>query len=86
MCKGENVFKSFASGKGLDQLPMTKGLKFRVLSFIFNQVTGPSVKDPSVIVDDLLTPCSPDDPGAIEMNWTRITEDKLYLQKISMVS
>ncbi|KAK0085704.1 hypothetical protein PV325_004587 [Microctonus aethiopoides] len=50
----------------------------------FKRVTGPSPKDPSVIVDDLLTPCSPGDPEAIEMSWTQVESDKLYDPPVTM--
>jgi len=43
----------------------------------FRKVRGPSREDPNVIVDDLLTPCSPGAPGAIEMNWTTVDGNKL---------
>lgn len=52
----------------------------------FKRVRGPSPKDPSVIVDDLLTPCSPGDPAAIEMNWMEVDGDKLYEPPVTMVS
>jgi vacuolar protein-sorting-associated protein 4 len=39
-----------------------------------------------VIVDDLLTPCSPGDPGAIEMSWMEVDGDKLYEPPVTMVS
>ena len=51
----------------------------------FKKVTGPSPKDPNVIVDDLLTPCSPGDPAAIEMNWMDVPGDKLYEPPVNMV-
>jgi len=38
----------------------------------FKRVTGPSRDNPSVIVYDLLTPCSPGDPDAAEMSWTAV--------------
>ncbi|CAL1538501.1 unnamed protein product, partial [Lymnaea stagnalis] len=41
------------------------------------QVKGPCRNDPSVTVDDLLTPCSPGAPGAIEMSWKDVPSDKL---------
>ncbi|KAK6627586.1 Vacuolar protein sorting-associated protein 4 [Polyplax serrata] len=44
----------------------------------FVRVRGPSPVDPSVIVDDLLSPCSPGVKGAIEMNWMDVPGDKLY--------
>ncbi|XP_066289029.1 vacuolar protein sorting-associated protein 4-like isoform X1 [Branchiostoma lanceolatum] len=43
----------------------------------FRKVRGPSRDDPQVIVDDLLTPCSPGSPGAVEMAWTDVPSDKL---------
>jgi len=51
----------------------------------FKRVRGPSPKDPSIIVDDLLTPCSPGDPAAIEMNWMEVEGDKLYEPPVTMV-
>lgn len=52
----------------------------------FKRVRGPSPKDPSIIVDDLLTPCSPGDPAAIEMNWMEVEGDKLYEPPVTMVN
>jgi len=49
------------------------------------KVRGPSPLDRSVIVDDLLTPCSPGDPGAVEMNWMNVPGDKLLEPVITMV-
>jgi len=49
----------------------------------FKKTTGPSRNDPSVIVDDLLEPCSPGDEGAIEMTWENIDPNKLSILKIS---
>ncbi|KAJ8964086.1 hypothetical protein NQ314_005140 [Rhamnusium bicolor] len=43
----------------------------------FKRVRGPCPKDPNLIVDDLLTPCSPGDPGAIEMSWMEVDGEKL---------
>ena len=43
----------------------------------FKRVRGPSRNDANVIVDDLLTPCSPGDAGAIEMSWMDVDGDKL---------
>ena len=43
----------------------------------FKRVRGSSRKDPEVIVDDLLAPCSPGDAGAMEMNWKDVDSDKL---------
>lgn len=50
----------------------------------FKKVRGPSPKDPSVIVDDLLTPCSPGDPDAIEMSWMEVDGDKLFIPPVTM--
>ncbi|XP_029055477.1 vacuolar protein sorting 4 [Osmia lignaria lignaria] len=50
----------------------------------FKRVRGPSPKDPSIIVDDLLTPCSPGDPAAIEMSWMEVEGDKLYEPPVTM--
>ena len=51
----------------------------------FKKVRGPSRKDPKIIYDDLLTPCSPGDPNAIEMTWVNIDGDKLLEPLISKV-
>ncbi|KAH0535634.1 vacuolar protein sorting-associated protein 4 [Cotesia glomerata] len=50
----------------------------------FKHVRGPSPKDRNVIVDDLLTPCSPGDPDAIEMNWLEVESDKLCEPLVTM--
>ncbi|KAF7989948.1 hypothetical protein HCN44_008622 [Aphidius gifuensis] len=50
----------------------------------FKRVSGPSPKDASIIVSDLLTPCSPGDPGAMEMNWMDVEGDKLYEPPVTM--
>uniref|UniRef100_A0A8C9Z4N2 vesicle-fusing ATPase n=1 Tax=Sander lucioperca TaxID=283035 RepID=A0A8C9Z4N2_SANLU len=43
----------------------------------FKKVRGPSRSNNQLMVDDLLTPCSPGDPGAIEMTWMDVPTDKL---------
>lgn len=50
------------------------------------QVRGPSRTNPSMTVDDLLTPCSPGDTGAIEMTWMEVAGDKLLEPVVCMVS
>ncbi|KAF4089500.1 hypothetical protein AMELA_G00067110 [Ameiurus melas] len=50
----------------------------------FKQVRGQSRADPNVIIDDLLTPCSPGDPQAIEMTWLEVPGDKLLEPVVSM--
>jgi vacuolar protein-sorting-associated protein 4 len=51
----------------------------------FKKVRGPHPQDKSLIIDDLLTPCSPGDPGAIEMSWTDVPGDKLFEPHITMM-
>lgn len=50
----------------------------------FKKVSGPSPTDPSVIADDLLTPCGPREPGAIEMTWMDVPSDKLLEPKVTL--
>ncbi|KAI3374933.1 hypothetical protein L3Q82_021457 [Scortum barcoo] len=52
----------------------------------FKRVRGPSRTDPDAIVDDLLTPCSPGDPNAIEMTWMEVPGEKLLEPIVSMGS
>lgn len=46
---------------------------------------GPSPLDKSVIMDDLVTPCSPGDAGAFEMTWMDVPGDKLFEPPVTMV-
>ncbi|XP_021373770.1 vacuolar protein sorting-associated protein 4A-like isoform X2 [Mizuhopecten yessoensis] len=50
----------------------------------FRRVRGPSRSDPNVIVDDLLTPCSPGAPGAFEMSWMDVPGEKLLEPIVSL--
>ena len=50
----------------------------------FKKVSGPSPIDPSVTVEDLLTPCGPRDPGAMEMTWMEVPGDKLLEPKVAL--
>eukprot|EP00128_Syssomonas_multiformis_P003013 Colp12_sorted_trinity150504_noHs@28866 len=50
----------------------------------FKRVSGRSPTNPDVIANDLLTPCSPGDPAAIEMNWAQVDGDKLLEPLLSM--
>lgn len=43
----------------------------------FKRVRGKTFNNPDVVVDDLLTPCSPGDPNAIAMTWVDVPGDKL---------
>lgn len=50
----------------------------------FKKLTGPSPVNPEITCNDLLTPCSPGDPGAIEMSWVEVPGDKLYEPRVGM--
>ncbi|XP_069814214.1 vacuolar protein sorting-associated protein 4B [Dendropsophus ebraccatus] len=50
----------------------------------FKKVQGKSPLDPNVICNDLLTPCSPGDPNAIEMTWMDVPGNKLLEPVVSM--
>lgn len=50
--------------------------KFRSATH-FKKVSGRSPADKNVIIHDLLTPCSPGEPGAMEMSWEKVPTDKL---------
>uniref|UniRef100_A0A914DWK8 vesicle-fusing ATPase n=2 Tax=Acrobeloides nanus TaxID=290746 RepID=A0A914DWK8_9BILA len=50
----------------------------------FKRVAGPSPQNPNEFVHDLLTPCSPGDPGAIPMSWLDVPSDKLAEPVMSM--
>lgn len=50
----------------------------------FKRVRGPSPLDKNLIVDDLLTPCSPGDAGAFEMSWMDVEGDKLFEPPVTM--
>ncbi|XP_077568042.1 vacuolar protein sorting-associated protein 4A isoform X5 [Stigmatopora nigra] len=43
----------------------------------FKKISGPSRGNNNLMVDDLLTPCSPGDPAAREMTWMNVPSDKL---------
>ncbi|XP_056133522.1 vacuolar protein sorting-associated protein 4B-like [Lampris incognitus] len=50
----------------------------------FKKVRGSLWNSPDVVVEDLLTPCSPGDPNAIEMNWMEVPGDKLLEPVVCM--
>lgn len=50
----------------------------------FKKCSGPSLADKNKIADDLLTPCPPGDPQAIEMSWLGVPSDKLMEPKVDM--
>lgn len=54
--------------------------------FCFLKVQGPSRTDPNLVINDLLTPCSPGDPNAVEMTWMEVPGEKLLEPVVSMVS
>lgn len=51
----------------------------------FKRVSGPSRTNPDQMVNDLLTPCSPGDKGAIEMSWLDVPGDKLFEPPVTLV-
>lgn len=50
----------------------------------FKKVRGPSPNDPNIIMDDLLTPCSPGEPGAMELTWMQVPGEKLLEPLVNM--
>ncbi|EJD74434.1 aaa ATPase [Loa loa] len=50
----------------------------------FKHVSGPSPSNCNAIVHDLLTPCSPGDPGAMAMSFIDVPADKLAEPILSM--
>ncbi|KAL7031246.1 hypothetical protein ACKWTF_006943 [Chironomus riparius] len=51
---------------------------------LLKHIRGPSPLDKNQIVDDLLTPCSPGERGAIEMTWMEVDGEKLYEPPVTM--
>lgn len=52
----------------------------------FKRISGPSRSDQNIIINDLLTPCSPGSLGAIEMSFMDVPSDKLLEPPVSMVN
>ena len=50
----------------------------------FKRVRGQSPTDPSMICDDLLTPCGPRDTGARKMSWMDVPGDKLLEPRVQI--
>ncbi|XP_012680759.1 vacuolar protein sorting-associated protein 4B-like [Clupea harengus] len=50
----------------------------------FKQVRGKQWNNPDDVVDDLLTPCSPSDPNAIERTWMEVSGDELLEPIVTM--
>ena len=50
----------------------------------FKVVSGPSPKNPSIMRNDLLIPCSPGDSGAFQMNWMKVPGDRLLELPVTM--
>lgn len=59
-------------------------MSFNLARFFFFQCSGPDIADPTKHRTDLLTPCSPGAPGAIEMNWMDIEPDRLLEPAVTM--
>ncbi|XP_070984464.1 vacuolar protein sorting-associated protein 4B-like isoform X2 [Oncorhynchus clarkii lewisi] len=51
---------------------------------LLKEVRGTSCATSQLMVDDLLTPCSPGDPAAIELTWMDVPSDKLLEPIICM--
>lgn len=49
----------------------------------FKRVRGSTFNNPGVVVEDLLTPCSPGDPNAVAMTWVDVPGDKLLEPVVS---
>ncbi|KAL0227572.1 hypothetical protein RCL1_003716 [Eukaryota sp. TZLM3-RCL] len=49
----------------------------------FKKTTGPCPDDPDTIVDDLLVPCSPSDPGAQEISLMDIPPNKVAVMPVT---
>ena len=52
----------------------------------FKKVSGPKRDDPTVMRHDYMTPCSPGDSGATEINWMSVNGDDLLEPTVDMVS
>uniref|UniRef100_A0A7N5ZSU6 vesicle-fusing ATPase n=1 Tax=Anabas testudineus TaxID=64144 RepID=A0A7N5ZSU6_ANATE len=50
----------------------------------FKKVRGSQWNKPDVVVEDLLTPCSPGEPNAVEMTWMDVPGEKLLEPVVSM--
>ncbi|TKR92650.1 hypothetical protein L596_007264 [Steinernema carpocapsae] len=50
----------------------------------FKRVSGPSREDPTIMVHDLWTPCSPGDHGAVAMSFLDVPGDKLAEPVLNM--
>lgn len=50
----------------------------------FKYIRGPSRENPNVWIEDLLTPCSPGEYGAMELTWEKVPGDKLYEPVVTM--
>uniref|UniRef100_A0A672G4L3 vesicle-fusing ATPase n=1 Tax=Salarias fasciatus TaxID=181472 RepID=A0A672G4L3_SALFA len=50
----------------------------------FKKVRGSLWSNPGAVVEDMLTPCSPSDPNAIEMTWVDVPGEKLLEPVVCM--
>lgn len=89
----ENDFKSLAKGtegfSGADIAVLVQDALMQPVRKVqtathFKKVSGKCPSDASLTSNDLLTPCSPGDPEAIEMTWNEVPGDKLLEPKFTM--
>ncbi|KAJ5070263.1 vacuolar protein sorting-associated protein 4b [Anaeramoeba ignava] len=50
----------------------------------FKKVSGEDPDDPKKVRDDLLTPCSPGDEGAMKMTWEKVNNEDLFVPVIGV--
>lgn len=55
------------------------------VSNTINKVRGSTWNNPDIVVEDLLTPCSPGDPNAVEMTWMDVPGEKLLEPVVTKV-
>ena len=78
--QGATHFKKVREGEGRGGMRYFLGPN----PLLFLQVRGPSQDDPNTMANDMLTPCLPEEPGAIRMSWMDVPSDKLLEPKVCM--